>query len=330
MTPMSFIKGFIIMKAMPFHQGHMALIEYAKSNCDYLTILIAGEEGEPIPIKHRLNWVTSAYLHDPQIEVFGGNITTPPDLSYDDLSRWWGKYVLENYGQFSKVFSSEEYGMVFANTLGAKNCVFNQARTIIPISATMIRNKPFKYWDYLNNHAKDFFVKKIAIVGTESTGKTVMCQQLAAHYNTDWCPELGRELIPDTEACTIEDLKLVGIEHAKHILKHTRNANKILFVDTDLTITQSYAKYLFDRKIEYPHWVEDVNEMDKYFYLYGDVPYINDGTRLSEKERNKLSGIHMKGFKDGKIELSFINWNGDYDFRLEEVIKQIDEFIKQY
>ena len=45
------IKGFIIGKFMPFHKGHEALIEYAKSKCDHLTVLVGFREGEPIPLK---------------------------------------------------------------------------------------------------------------------------------------------------------------------------------------------------------------------------------------------------------------------------------------
>jgi len=324
------IKGFIIGKFMPFHKGHEALIEYAKSNCDYLTILVGAREGEPIPLKHRLSWVTQTYLHDPKIEVKGDNINHPDDLSFEDLSAWWGKHILENFGQFSRVFSSEDYGKHFATCMGAENWVFNHERTIVPISATMIRSKPFKHWDYLNNYAKDYFVKKIAIVGTESTGKTMMAQELAKLYNTVWCPELGRELVPDSAECTIEDLKLVGVEHAKHILKYTRSANKLLFVDTDLTITQGYAKFLFGRKIKYPFWIEDANEMDKYIYLSADAPYVDDGTRFNKARRDELAGIHLNNFSEAGIVVNSFYYPGSYERRLNEVLKFIDNYIKDF
>jgi len=330
------IKGFTTGRFCPFHLGHMALIEYAKSNCDHLTILVAAKEGEPIPLKYRLSWVTQTYLHDPNIEVIGDTINHPEDLSYDDLSKWWGYYIFNRFGSFSRVFSSEEYGEEFAKTMNAENWVFNKARTIVPISATMIRDKPFTYWDYLNNYAKDYFVKKIAILGTESTGKTIMCERLAKHYETDWCPELGRKLVPNSRECAFDDLILVAVEHAKHILKHTRTANKVLFVDTDLTITRSYSKYLFKRELQVPFWVEDVNVMDDYIFLYHDAPYVNDGTRLNENDRKTLAGIHMKGFKEAGIKLNLFNYPKDfevdmsYDFRFDQVVKHIDKFLKQF
>lgn len=38
-------------------------------------------------------------------------------------------------------------------------------------------------------------MKKIVILGPESTGKSTLCQQLAAHYNTVWCAEYAREYL---------------------------------------------------------------------------------------------------------------------------------------
>jgi len=50
-------------------------------------------------------------------------------------------------------------------------------------------------------------VKKIAVIGPESTGKSTICKQLAAHYNTLWCPEYAREyLVKNGTAYTYEDL----------------------------------------------------------------------------------------------------------------------------
>ena len=88
------ITGLVLGKFMPFHKGHMALIDYAKSNCDKLIIFLAADIDEPIPYKHRLKWVLSTYLDDPQVEVFGDIIDEPPILG-DELSKWW-EIMLQN------------------------------------------------------------------------------------------------------------------------------------------------------------------------------------------------------------------------------------------
>ena len=38
-------------------------------------------------------------------------------------------------------------------------------------------------------------LKKIVILGPESTGKSTLCSQLADHYQTLWCPEYAREFL---------------------------------------------------------------------------------------------------------------------------------------
>ena len=328
------IKGFVTGSFRPMHKGHEALINYAKSNCDELTILITTLPDEIIPYKYRLKWVLSTYLDDPKVQIIADTIKEP-DLRGDGLSGWWGMYVTQKFGHFDRVFTSEDYGDVFAKAMNAEHWRFDQARNIVPVSATLIRQKPLKYWDYINNFAKDYFVKKIAIVGTESTGKTTMCKKLAEHYNTVWVPEMGRELVPDTRQCSIEDLKLVASEHAKSIIRHTRLANKLLFVDTDLSITKSYSEFLFGEVPKVEPWVEKANEIQFYIYLTNDAPYVDDGTRMEEDRRNKLDESHQKFFK-GK-ELHYFHWltrtKGDqekYDERLKYVIQEIDHFIQKF
>ena len=38
-------------------------------------------------------------------------------------------------------------------------------------------------------------MKKIVVIGPESTGKSTLCEKLAAHYHTSWCPEYAREFL---------------------------------------------------------------------------------------------------------------------------------------
>ena len=38
-------------------------------------------------------------------------------------------------------------------------------------------------------------IKKVVVIGPESTGKSTLCQRLAEHYNTLWVPEYAREYL---------------------------------------------------------------------------------------------------------------------------------------
>ena len=38
-------------------------------------------------------------------------------------------------------------------------------------------------------------VKRIVVLGPESTGKTALCKQLSEYFNTIWVPEYAREYV---------------------------------------------------------------------------------------------------------------------------------------
>ena len=330
------IRGFVTGSFRPFHKGHEALIEYAKKNCDKLLILVTTLPDEIICYKHRLSWVLSTYLNDPQVDVVNAIIEEPKGMSYDGLSMWWGEYVRNTYGKFDRVFTSEDYGEIFALYMGAEHFPFNKDRNLVPISATEIREKPFSNWKYINNFAKDYFVKKIAIVGTESTGKTVLAKELANYFHTNWCPEVGRNIAGSSTNVTLDQLKLIGEEHAKSILRHTRDASKILFVDTDLNITQSYSKFIFGHDIAFPNWIEEANKCDLYIYLDSATPYIDDGTRFDEHKRNLLDVSHIRTFAEKGIVLRRFTYDNSlptiaaYAKRFYEIASYISHYINKF
>ena len=54
-------------------------------------------------------------------------------------------------------------------------------------------------------------LKKIVIIGPESTGKSTLCEDLAAHYGTAWAPEYAREyLLTHGKAYQYNDLLTIA------------------------------------------------------------------------------------------------------------------------
>ena len=169
-------------------------------------------------------------------------------------------------------------------------------------------------------------VIKICLVGTESTGKTTLVKKLAEHYHTDYVPEMAREIIEGTEFCTEDHLMQIAELHAKTIREKTKTANKILFIDTDLVVTQSYSQYLFGKEMVVADWIEKENKFDLYLYLENDAPFVQDGTRLEIAERNKLNDSHKKEL--AKRNLSYQLITGNYEERFENAVRIIDSFLK--
>ena len=81
-----------------------------------------------------------------------------------DISLLWSIYLKKEFPQTDVLFTSEPYGDYVAEYMNITHECFDQARTIIPISGTMIRESPFTYRNYINHYAQSYFIKKIIIV----------------------------------------------------------------------------------------------------------------------------------------------------------------------
>src|SRR5688572_24969104 len=108
---------------------------------------------------------------------------------------------------------------------------------------------------------------KIGIVGAESTGKTTLCEKLAAHYNTVWVPEYAREYFNNSDIYnyTLEDLIAIAKKQISMEEELLEKANKILFCDTTLITLKIWAELEFEMvplliteqlgKIKYDHYL---------------------------------------------------------------------------
>jgi nicotinamide riboside kinase len=51
---------------------------------------------------------------------------------------------------------------------------------------------------------------KVVVIGPESTGKSTLCELLAQHYNTQWCPEFQENFITHGTDYTYHDLLYIA------------------------------------------------------------------------------------------------------------------------
>lgn len=123
----------------------------------------------------------------------------------------------------------------------------------------------------------------------------------------------------------MEDLNGVAEEHARRIKTLKEEANKILFMDTDLTITRSYGRFLFYRDLKVAPWVEDENKADLYLYMDKDCPLVQDGGRLEEEGRTALDISHQKTLADSNIKVHHLN--GTREEKFEKAVTLISKHI---
>lgn len=97
-------------------------------------------------------------------------------------------------------------------------------------------------------------VKRIVIFGAESTGKSTLAEQLAAHFGEPWVPEYVREFWDaHGGVITADDLGTIARRQMETEDAAAKRAKRVLFCDTDLLTNVLWADLLYDGKC--PDWM---------------------------------------------------------------------------
>lgn len=322
-------KAFVFGKFLPFHKGHEAMINFALSQSDFLTVLICCSDKEGIPDKLRKAWIEKTFEKRKNIEIrtFNYSESELPNTSESskEVSQIWADIFKKQLPDYSLLITSEEYGNFVATFMNIQHIAFDIPKIKVPISATAIRNDVFTNWQYLPDCVKTDLSFKVVLLGTESTGKTTLTEKLSKYFNCSFVMEAGRDIIANSNSFTLDDLHLVAREHAKRIDKTILADNPLVIIDTDIHTTISYARFTFEKEIEISIDIYNSNKANLYLYLNNDVEYLQDGTRLSEGERNLLDRSHRQVLLDHNIDI--VEIKGDWDQRFEKAVEHINKLI---
>lgn len=89
-------------------------------------------------------------------------------------------------------------------------------------------------------------IKKIAVIGPESTGKSTLCEDLAKALNTVWVPEYARAYLQQLERpYTLTDLGLIAQGQMELENSVEEQANKYLICDTTLHVIAVWSKHKY-------------------------------------------------------------------------------------
>lgn len=178
-------------------------------------------------------------------------------------------------------------------------------------------------------------VQKIILFGSESTGKSTLAAQLAAHYGTLWCPEFSRtylQLKNEIEqrhlqgfVSVYEDIEPIAIGQIGLEDSFLAQANGILFYDTNLLTNLVYSHYYFGKAPDFLSEIVKKREYDFYLLLDTDVAWQADPLRDRPQERAEIRQI----FKNALIERkqNFVEIKGLGEERLENAIRAVEKFL---
>ena len=187
-------------------------------------------------------------------------------------------------------------------------------------------------------------LKKIVVIGPESTGKSTLCSQLAEHYQTLWCPEFAREYLEThgmdytyDDLLTIAKGQIALEEAVSHELKamseETRNSkltadSSKLFIDTDMYVMKVWCEFAFGKCHSWILNQAASRQTDLYLLCNVDLPWIKDELREYPDLESRQKLFHI--YKDIMINqpVPWIEIKGGYEERFQTAVQGIDRHFK--
>jgi len=166
---------------------------------------------------------------------------------------------------------------------------------------------------------------KIAITGPESTGKSLLSQQLADRYNTAWVPEFARVYLLNIERpYNYDDILEIAKGQQKSEEAFEPIAGKILFSDTELLVTKIWCDVKYGKC--HP-WIEEqvkMQDYDLYLLMDVDLPWEYDPMREHPESRDFLLNLYRKHLDELGFRYHLISGIGKE--RMKNAIRVVDDF----
>jgi len=140
-------------------------------------------------------------------------------------------------------------------------------------------------------------LKRILILGPESTGKSTLAEDLAKYFGEPWVPEFAREYLEDLgREYRYEDMLVIGKGQVALEDEMAEKAKKYLFCDTDLRVIHIWSEHRFGKT---DPWVMDQIKSRKYDLILltdTDLPWTPDPQREYPelKMRNYFLDLYTK------------------------------------
>jgi NadR type nicotinamide-nucleotide adenylyltransferase len=124
-------------------------------------------------------------------------------------------------------------------------------------------------------------LKKIVIIGPESTGKSTLCEQLATRFKASWVPEFARNyLLKLGRPYNYEDLLIIAkgqLEAEDRLAEQAKVP--LIFIDTDMYVMKVWCEFVFGKC--YPYILDEIvrRKYDAYLLCNTDLPWVADELR---------------------------------------------------
>ncbi len=169
-------------------------------------------------------------------------------------------------------------------------------------------------------------IKKIAIIGPESTGKSNLSAKLAAHYNTEWVHEYAREYLNSiNRPYNYNDLQFIAQGQTEEEDRKMEDANALLFCDTTLLTLKIWSEHSFNKCSTLILSELEKRKYDLHLLCNIDLPWMPDPQREHPHKRKFFFDWYEKELKQRK--LNYVIISGKVQERFDSAVKAIDKML---
>jgi NadR type nicotinamide-nucleotide adenylyltransferase len=169
-------------------------------------------------------------------------------------------------------------------------------------------------------------LKKIVVIGPESTGKSTLCEQLATKYKTAWVPEYARKYLLELgRPYHYDDLLVIArgqVEQEDRLCVTLKTP--LVFIDTDMYVMKVWCEFVFGKCHSYILDEIVKRKYDTYLLCNTDLPWVADELREYPDLESRERLFHI--YKDLMINQStpWAEISGDYEQRLQKAISMVN------
>ena len=175
----------------------------------------------------------------------------------------------------------------------------------------------------------------VVLIGAESTGKTTLCEQLAAHYQTSWVAEYGREHwekkiaamdVPgEIPAWTDDEFIHIAEVQQQREAEAPATANRVMFGDTNAFATATWFERYANKRHPEVDAIGARDIVDLYLIPAPDIPFVQDGVRDGETIREWMHERFVELITAAGV--PFVLITGPYEARLPKAIAAVDTLL---
>ncbi len=317
--------GMLLGKFMPPHNGHVYLARFAENYVDKLSIVVCSLQNEPIPGTLRYDWMRQIFP-DCNVIHLTDELPQLPEEHPDFWQLWHDALMRVLPEKPDYIFAGEDYGAPLAETLGGTFVPSNMGRAIIPTSGTDIRTHPAENWDYIPEIVRPYFVKRIAVIGAESTGKSTLTAKLAQHFQTVIVPEYAETLIMHRgRDLNEDDFKMIAQAQKASEEALVYQARRVLFCDTEIMTTAIWSKMLLGKCPEWLNANARENRYDLYLLLDTDAAWQEDAHRYGIETQDIFMKSCIKRLEEDQK--PYIRLSGSWDEKLTAAVTAVEKIV---